>query len=311
MQWPDSYRSITCLLEHHYQYRQYSKFGSPADRPIVLSRTRLSPASLYCRYCHHEPYASHGLVDATMKRIPIFAGLGSDVLFDDSTRDQALRDSRLPRCTVLLEACHHVFLDEVSRALSEHGQSVAIDLDDFQKPRNLIEPCHRYRGNPTVQNATLFVVQSLRYQALVEERGENSHIATTVAVGGFCVGLLTAVAVATSADGLQFLSRAEQCFRAAVLIGLASHHMRMKISSSPSGLPWSIIVAGIGNEEMLSVLSTYESQVHTSMDSLIFGLLCSIPLTVHRSSNYPFSSVRSIPPLVSRSRGRVVLCNVS
>lgn len=193
-----------------------------------------------------------------MSKISIFAGLGSDVLFNDSTREQALRDSRSPHGKILLRACHQVFLEEISQAVAHHGHSIGIDIDDFQRIHDLIEPCKRYHGHPAVQNATLFVVQSLRYQAL--EGQHKCKVPKTLAVGGFCVGLLTAVAVGTSIDSLQFLTRAEQCFRAAVLIGLASRQMQRTIKATPSQLPWSTIIANIGQEEMDAILADHESQ---------------------------------------------------
>jgi malonyl CoA-acyl carrier protein transacylase len=193
-----------------------------------------------------------------MSKIPIFAGLGSDVLFNDATKEQAIRDSRRTHGKILLHTCHKVFLEEVSRAAKHSEVVTQIDLDDFRQPRDLIEPGAEYQANSIVQNATLLVVQSLRLLALEPSDG-HPGIPKTKAVGGFCVGLLTAVAVACSGNDAHFLQRAEECFRAAMLIGVASQRMRRKAHSLPSSLPWSLIVIGISHDEMAGIIS---SQVH-------------------------------------------------
>ncbi|KAI5360200.1 putative thioesterase, Acyl transferase domain superfamily, phosphopantetheine binding ACP [Septoria linicola] len=193
-----------------------------------------------------------------MGKISIFAGLGSDVLFSKATRDQALRDCRSPHGKVLIEGCHEVFVEEVTRASKDTTCDPKINLDDFKTTRDLVEPCHRYHGNPIVQNASLVIVQALRYLALEQHTRDSGS--RNVAVGAFCTGLLTAVAVATSTDSLQFLARAKQCFRAAVLIGLSSWRMRQKVTTVPSDLPWSLLVTNIGEQEMSSIISNYESK---------------------------------------------------
>ncbi|KAM3420466.1 hypothetical protein BST61_g3735 [Cercospora zeina] len=196
-----------------------------------------------------------------MGTIPVFAGLGSDALFSDATRDQAFRDARMPHGKLLIEACHRVFMEEITLAAKQAGHDNGIDLDDLLSPRDLIEPCHRYHGHPAVQNATLCVVQSLRYLAL-HNSAEEEAPANSVAAAGFCMGLLTAVAVASSGNTLQSIANAENCFRAAVLIGLASWRMRREVTKLPSELPWSLIAANVGRDEMSGILSSRED-VHT------------------------------------------------
>ncbi|PIA92961.1 Conidial yellow pigment biosynthesis polyketide synthase [Cercospora beticola] len=194
-----------------------------------------------------------------MGKIPVFAGLGSDALFSDATRDQAFRDSRLPHGKILIEACHRAFVEEVTIAAREAQHDNGIDLDDLLSPKDLIEPCQRYHGHPAVQNATLCVVQSLRHLALQNSAREDGS-RDSVATAGFCMGLLTAVAVASSDNVLQFIANAEHCFRAAILIGLASWRMRREVTKLPSELPWSLVVANIGQDEMSKILSSYDSQ---------------------------------------------------
>ncbi|KAF2210496.1 hypothetical protein CERZMDRAFT_45538 [Cercospora zeae-maydis SCOH1-5] len=194
-----------------------------------------------------------------MGTIPVFAGLGSDALFSDATRDQAFRDSRMPHGKILIEACHRVFVEEITLAAKEAGHGNGIDLDELLSPRDLIEPCHRYHGHPAVQNATLCVVQSLRYLAL-HNSAEEEASPKPVAAAGFCMGLLTAAAVASSGNTLQFIANAENCFRAAVLIGLASWRMRREVTKLPSELPWSLIAANVGQDEMSNIISSYAPQ---------------------------------------------------
>lgn len=201
-----------------------------------------------------------------MSKIPVFAGLGSDALFDDATKEQAIRDSRRPLGKTLLHACYTIFVEEVSRATCDSEVLVRIDLDDFSHPQSLLEPHPRYRTNPIVQHATLLVVQSLRFLAL-EQSNMQSDIPKTEAVSGFCVGLLTAVAVASSCGNTQlFLQHAGQCFRVALMIGIASQRMRRLAHSLPSSLPWSLIVGGVSRDEMADLIS---SKVYVIVISIV------------------------------------------
>lgn len=192
-----------------------------------------------------------------MAQIPVFGGLGSDLIFSDNIRSQAIQDARTLEGQLLAETCHKAFLEEIRLASSPADGATAIDLNDFRRPHDIIQPCQRYHHQPIVQHATLSLLQLLRYQS---HRLTSPHYNTqeTVAVSGFCAGLLTAVAVATSKSPLQYLTRAEECFRAAVMLGIVCDQARRKTTKPlQTRSPWSLVVGNIEEEEILQLISNY------------------------------------------------------
>lgn len=193
-----------------------------------------------------------------MAKISVFGGLGSDIIFSDTTRNQANQDARSLEGQLLAETCHKVFLEEIRLASSQAVGATGIDLNDFRRPHDIIQPCQRYHHHPIVQHATLSLLQLLRYQ----NHGFSSlrsNTRGTVAVSGFCAGLFTAVAVATAQSPLQYLARAEECFRAAVMLGIVCEQARRKIKLFQSRHPWSLVVANIEEEDMLQLISAYSA----------------------------------------------------
>lgn len=193
-----------------------------------------------------------------MAKIPVFGGLGSDTIFSNTTRDQATQDARSLEGRILAETCHRVFLEEISLASSQADGATIIDQNDFRRPQDIIHPCQRYHHHPAIQHATLSLVQLLRYQS----HGLASHSFNgqeTSAVSGFCAGLFTAVAAATAQSPLQYLARAEECFRAAVMLGIVCEQARRKIKFFQTRSPWSLVVGNIEEEEMLQLISAHSA----------------------------------------------------
>lgn len=217
-----------------------------------------------------------------MRVIPVFAGLGSDVLFSDATREQAINDASTPESRVLLDACHSILLEEI--ALSIESEESGINTKHFAEPRQLLTPLRQYHDNPIVQHATLCITQLLRYQQdLSAARGQHSH--TPVAVVGFCKGLLAAIAVAASQNTLDYLVKATQCFRAAVIIGIASERLRMKLQPVRTSHPWSVIVANINSDEVSASINDFNaSVVRENANIALRSLLTSHSLLMHLSS---------------------------
>lgn len=193
-----------------------------------------------------------------MAKIPVFGGLGSDIIFSNTTRDQATQDARSPVGQILAETCHKVFLEEISLASSQVDGANIIDLNDFRRPQDIIQPRQRYHHHPVVQHATLSLVQLLRYQShgLASPRFNDQE---TRAVSGFCAGLFTAVAAATAQSPLQYLARVEECFRAAVMLGIVCEQARKNTKFFQTRCPWSLVVGNIEEEEMLQLISAYSA----------------------------------------------------
>lgn len=205
-----------------------------------------------------------------MSKIPVFAGLGSDVLFNDDTRDRAFQDVLFPQANLLAEACHRSFRYEVSLASEDFRGALRIDLGDFKTTRDLLEPCIKYRRHPVVQNSTLCLLQLLRYLNLEGDRKISQP--DNEAAAGFCSGLFAAVAVATAGNTLQFLARGEECFRAALLMGIASYRAsRNATHLIRLDAPWSLVVANIEESEISQMFSDHKrSRVSSSQHCYIY-----------------------------------------
>lgn len=188
----------------------------------------------------------------------VFGGLGSDIIFSDTTRDRATQDARSLEAQLLVEICHKVFLEEIRLASSQADGATGIDLNDFGRPQDIIQPCQGYHHHPIVQHATLSLLQLLRYQSHGSP-GLRFNAWGTVAVSGFCAGLFTAAAVATAQSPLQYLARAEECFRAAVMLGIVCEQARRKMKPFQTRHPWSLVVANIEEEDMSQLISTYSA----------------------------------------------------
>lgn len=191
-----------------------------------------------------------------MATIPVFGGLGSDIIFNSTTGDQAILDARSLEGQILAETCHKVFVEEISLASSQADGAAMIDLNDFRQPQDIIQPCRRYHQHPVIQHATLCLVQLLRYQShgLASSRFNTQE---TVAVSGFCAGVFTAVAAATIQSPLQYFARVEETFRAAVMLGIICERARRKTKFFQTRSPWSLVVGNIEGEEMSQLIAAY------------------------------------------------------
>lgn len=198
-----------------------------------------------------------------MAKVPVFGGLGSDIIFSNTTRNQANQDGRTLQGQILAENCHKVFLEEIRLASSQADGITILDLNDFRQPQDIIQPCPRYQHHPIVQHATLSLIQLLRFQGMTSPGFDTQE---TVAVAGFCAGLFTAAAVATAQSPLQYLARAEQCFRAAVMLGIVCEQARRKIKVFQTRSPWSLVVGNIEEEEMSQLISTYATSKVSNED---------------------------------------------
>ncbi|KJZ79728.1 hypothetical protein HIM_01197 [Hirsutella minnesotensis 3608] len=178
-----------------------------------------------------------------MQFIAIFAGLGSDALFSDKTLQRASQDALRPECQMLLKTCHRSFCRHITKAVNQGQLPVdRIDLDDFQDPESLLQPPSQYRQSVVIQHTTIFLIQLLRY---LGSGGDSSRLR---GVAGFCVGLLSAVTVATARDDLELLQNAQDFFGIALWLGIYCDKFRnsqIQQSGCPPDLPWSVVVNNV------------------------------------------------------------------
>ena len=190
--------------------------------------------------------------------IPVFAGLGSDVLFSKPSLDASTYDTLLPESQLLLQACHTIFHAEVSHAVRSGIVSRDIDLQEFDTPAKLLFPNERYHQNVVVQHTTLYLSQILRYLGQLQQHSELLEVA------GFCAGLLPAAVVSTSRNAIEFLSRAQDLFYVSVWLGIHSESYRGSHLASHAckpSLPWSVIVNGINAERANEIIAVSTPQV--------------------------------------------------
>ncbi|KAI9705151.1 MAG: Type I Iterative PKS [Bogoriella megaspora] len=183
---------------------------------------------------------------------PVFAGLGSGVLFSKPSLDASARDALLPESQLLLQACHTIFHAEVSHAVRSGILSHDVDLEDFNTPTKLLSPSEKYHQNVVVQHTTLYLSQILRYLGQLHQHSELLEVA------GFCVGLLPAVVVSTSRNSIEFLSRAQDLFYVSIWLGIHGQSYRRSYLTHHAckpNLPWSVVVDGINAERASEIIT--------------------------------------------------------
>ena len=200
-------------------------------------------------------------------QLPVFAGLGSDVLFSERYLQTAVKEPLLPESRILLRACHRIFRIEVARALQQKILSPDIDLDDFLQAENLVSPPERYHRNIVVQHTTLYLAQILVY---FRHRSDSAKL---LGIAGFCAGLLPAASIATSTGVIELLSRGQDFFYVALWVGIRSESYRQKEAPCQSSLPWSVIVDGISAEQVAEILNSHENHVKSHLVQLKGNLL--------------------------------------
>nr|APH07628.1 PKS2 [Agaricomycetes sp.] len=209
--------------------------------------------------------------------VPLFAGQGSYAMDSQETRSYALEDAIAPAGSILLSACHSVFLADLSSVSSIERASINLHPSDFTTPQSLVSlhSKEHYQANPIVSGMALFLIQTLRYLAHVEA-SSSSHSSDFISllqknqkhslgVLGFSSGLLPATVVATSSDTLEYINNAVQAFRVAFWIGLRTQLYNQTASDGffvvhgESPLPWSLVFVGLGKEAANNAISQFSS----------------------------------------------------
>ncbi|KAF7327244.1 hypothetical protein MKEN_00301700 [Mycena kentingensis (nom. inval.)] len=208
--------------------------------------------------------------------VPLFAGQGTSSASQAAALAQALDDAKTAACATLLDACYDAFHDELSSLSSAERDALCISLDDFPSPTSLLHLRHSpnalssatartpysARGNPLASNASLFLVQTLRYLRVVSADGAGrSPFRDALArcgrcgVVGFSSGILAACVVASSPSLGAFIANAADAMRVAVWIGVRAMQYQLRAGTvEDADLPWSIVVLGASRDEMEELL---------------------------------------------------------
>lgn len=196
--------------------------------------------------------------------LPIFAGQGTSVVNTSQTRQQALLDASSASGSTLLSACHEAFIAELSTLSTIDLDIVDVDLTKFRKKEALlvVPDQESYLHNPVISGPTLFLIQSLRYLAFVEETGLSTDSLTPfsdilkrnsdnkIGVLGFSSGILSACVVSTSLSALAYISRAVEAYRLSIWIGIRTqiyrrHALEFSHLDNNTALPWSLVFLGM------------------------------------------------------------------
>lgn len=181
-----------------------------------------------------------------MHRIAVFAGLGSESLFSNTTLDRTVQDVSLPEAQILLRSFYDIFRRRIALAVRK-GElpPESIDLDDFQRPEDLQNPASKYRESSVIQHTTIFLVQVFRYLRYRSSTDADTTQTQLRGAAGFCVGLFPAATTATAHNDIEFLQRAQDFFLATLWLGIHCEAFRLSLLARhrcPQNLPWSIVV---------------------------------------------------------------------
>ncbi|KAJ6614787.1 putative polyketide synthase [Mycena sp. CBHHK59/15] len=199
--------------------------------------------------------------------IPIFAGQGTSGA--SAARQQALLDASSPSGSTLLSACHAAFHTELASLSPQELSRVNIDVADFRSREALLEtPGLRYKHNPVVSGASLFLTQSLRYLSFIESAGLAEDSLTPFSdvlkrsngILGFSSGILPACLVASSADLITYITHAVEAYRLAIWVGIRMQIYRATVLDAhviKEDLPWSLVILGVAKEEAEELLRSF------------------------------------------------------
>nr|AEF32750.1 polyketide synthase [Volvariella volvacea] len=210
--------------------------------------------------------------------VPIFSGHGTAAARSVQVIQQAVRDASIPAGSVLLSACHEAFHQELSSLSIEELGHLNVNLADFYDKAALLSlSTDRYRHNPLISGCSLFLIQSLRYLAYVEDvristrplqsscDAPDRHFQQGLEVLGFSSGILPACIVATSTSTISYISRAVEVFRLAIWIGVRCHQFRIRELEAARlpkdcSLPWSLVFFGMSADSARGAIESFSKE---------------------------------------------------
>lgn len=208
---------------------------------------------------------------ANIQRLPLFGGQGSlNDLFCPKGTSTAVRDSKsCPAAAILLSKCHAAFLEDVQTLGAAKSTLFGNGYNLLFSPEELLAPDVTYHDNPIIQGTTICLHQLLRYLSNLEECGleYESAFEQIVETAGFCSGLLPAAVVASSPSLEDFINHGVEAFRLAFWTGFQSAVCCERLLGPYwKDHPWSLVVFGLGKDQMLSQLREFKNQVCVSND---------------------------------------------
>ena len=210
---------------------------------------------------------------ANVSKLLLFGGQGSlKDLFCPKGTSTAIHDSKsCPSAAILLSKCHAVFLEDVQTLGTAKSTLFGADYNLLLSPEKLLAPDVAYHDNPIIQGTTICLHQLLRYLSNLEDCGleYESAFEQIVETAGFCSGLLPAAVVASSPSLQDFITHGVEAFRLAFWTGFQSAVYCERLQGRFwKDHPWSLVVFGLGRDQMSSQLREFKDQVCGSDDSV-------------------------------------------
>jgi malonyl CoA-acyl carrier protein transacylase len=199
--------------------------------------------------------------------ILLFAGQGSRTIFSSTSSETLLhRVTRHRTASLILKRCHEAFTHDVSTLITNERTILTKEnAQSLTTPEDLVKPPAALVENPVIQAVTFYLHQILEYALSTVSTEDKEEPDTLLEVSGFCSGILPALVVAAAPmiGSPQFLDYTVGAFRLAFWIAIRSALFSQAIAGTTwRDLPWSLVVAGLDEEELGRALT--ETQSHVS-----------------------------------------------
>ena len=180
--------------------------------------------------------------------VPIFSSLDTSATISEAwLKQQSLADSNSSAGSLLLQSCHHAFVEELTSLSSIDFCLLGISLDDFPTPTSLLTH-KRNTSHILLSHSFTFLFQALRWLSLIGfSRQDVSIESFDVGCLSFSLGVLIAPVIASSATLLDYLSSAVEAYKVSLWIGIRVHlHQNSDPSrTAPHNSSWSVVCTGI------------------------------------------------------------------
>ncbi|KAK6210644.1 Type I Iterative PKS [Pestalotiopsis sp. IQ-011] len=190
----------------------------------------------------------------------LFGGQGSTAIFSPAAIENAERDIRSANAgSILLSRCHAAFLREMECLDAPSRESLAINIDDFSAPRDLLRPAEKYHTHATIQATTIYLCQMLHYLAEVQNSDTQfeDYYEDIRETAGFSSGLLPATIVARSrtlddfiTDGVAGFGLAFWIACRSLLWGVETAAKRSVEGHDDFEATWSLVLRGLPPNEV-------------------------------------------------------------
>ncbi|KAL4900541.1 hypothetical protein BDW74DRAFT_182627 [Aspergillus multicolor] len=193
----------------------------------------------------------------SIQQIIFFGGQGGKRASSLSS-SESREGTETPALTLLLEACHVVFLEEALTSRSKtKTPPIWADFKLPSTPSDLLGLDASPERHPVLKGVSLCVNQLRAYIKYdTEFRMRKSSI-----VAGFCSGMLPAVAVACSSSLQDYIRYARAAVRAAFWLGYRAAELSFELAGKEwQSVPWAMSAIGESREKLDQLIQDFNDQ---------------------------------------------------